>query len=155
MFLLVEAQKSGLVKGESNDKTHKAEIEVLDWSWGMSSSSTLGGAGSALKTSLSELRIVKRVDTASTALMSIMRNNDLIKKAVLTVRKAGGTQIEYFTLTIEKGRITAFDVASDSASGPHLNERFSIAFEKIDVQYTAQDETGARKGASSFSADVR
>ena len=30
--------KIGDIKGESRDKTHKEEIDVLAWSWGMSNS---------------------------------------------------------------------------------------------------------------------
>lgn len=153
MLLLIDGQKTGPIKGESADKTYPGQIDILDWSWGMDSASTLGGAGAGSKTSLSSLRIVKAVDTASTPLMSLMRTGELIKKAVLTVRKAGGVQIDYFTLTIERGRITAYEVASHS--GPELTERLSIAFEKIEVQYFAQDEKGARKGASAFSTEVR
>ncbi len=154
MFLLVDGQKTGPIKGESTDKTYPGQIDVLGWSWGMSSSNAMGGASASAKAALSELRITKSVDAATTALMSVMRSNEVIKKAVLTVRKAGGTQIDYFTLTIEKGRITALDVTSDPAGGPDLLEQMSIAFEKIEVQYYAQDDKGARKGGSTFTTQV-
>lgn len=153
MFLLVEGTKTGPVKGESSDSVYPSQIDVLGWSWGMSSSSAIGGAGGAAKTSLSELRIRKQADTATTALLSVMRTGELIKKAVLTVRKGGGAPIDYFTLTIEQGRITAYDL--ESQAGPVLSEQLSIAFERIEVQYFAQDQKGARKGGSSFVAEVR
>jgi type VI secretion system secreted protein Hcp len=41
--------KLGDVTGESKDKVHKKEIDVLLWSWGMSNSGSAhlgGGAGS-------------------------------------------------------------------------------------------------------------
>lgn len=153
MFLLIEGQKTGAIKGESVDKVYPGQIDVLGWSWGMNSSAAMAGASGGLKTSLSELRIFKSVDAASTPLMSVMRSGELIKKAVLTVRKAGGVQIDYFTLTIERGRITAYEVGAQS--GPDLNEQLSIAFEKIEVQYFAQDDKGARKGGSTFGTEVR
>jgi len=40
--------KIGALKGESRDKVHKDEIDVLAWSWGMSNSGSAhvgGGAG--------------------------------------------------------------------------------------------------------------
>jgi len=107
MFLLVEGQKTGTIKGEAQDEIHQDEIDVMGWSWGMASQSGMGGSGGGLKTSLSELKIVKAVDRASTALMSVMRFGEVIKKAVLTARKSGGGQIEFFKLTIEGGRITS------------------------------------------------
>ena len=43
MFLDIK----GEIKGESQDKTHKDEIDVLAWSWGMSQSGSfhVGGGG--------------------------------------------------------------------------------------------------------------
>lgn len=152
MFLKLESARAGPVKGEARDPVHEGEMTVLDWSWGMRSGA-MSGAGSAVKTALSELRIVKLADSASTGLMSVMRNNDLVKKAVLSVRKAGGTAIDYFVVTVERGRITSYEVdsASDAAE---LTETLLIAFEKIEVEYHSQDATGARLAGSTFSADV-
>ncbi len=154
MFLKVEGSRSGVVKGEANDSTHTNEIDILDWSWGMRSSNAMGGAGAAGKTAMDALNITKCVDSASTALMSVMRNNELIKKAVLTVRKAGNKPIEYFIVTIENARITSYDVCNDSGTVPRLLEKLSLSFQKISIDYYPQDATGARKGGSNFSADV-
>jgi type VI secretion system secreted protein Hcp len=153
MFLKLEGARTGVVKGESTDSAHDKEMQVLGWSWGMSTSQTVGGAGAGSRSSLSVLRISKLVDTASTALMSVMRNNELIKSAVLSVRKAGGVQIDYLIITVKGGRITSYDIAAPS--GPVVTEEFSIAFEEIEVQYHEQDSKGARKGSSSFVAEVR
>ncbi len=153
MLLLVEGQRTGVIKGESFDKVRPGEIEVNGWSWGMTTGSAMGGAGSGLKTSLSELKITKVVDKASTALMSVMRTNEVIKRAVLTVRKGGGVQVDYFRLTIERGRITSLELGSPS--GPELTEQLSIAFEKIEVEYFEQDDKGGRKGGSAFETEVR
>ena len=154
MFLLVEGQRTGTIKGESVDKVHTGEIDIAGWSWGMSTGAAMGGgAGTGLKTSLSELRVSKVVDCSSTALMSVMRNGELVKRAVLTVRKSGGTQLDYFTLTIERGRITSYEMGSPG--GPELDETLSIAFEKIEVEYFEQNEKGVRKGAAAFTAEVR
>ena len=40
--------KLGDIKGESQDKSHKDEIDVLAWSWGLSQSGTMHlGTGAA------------------------------------------------------------------------------------------------------------
>src|SRR5512146_2262339 len=90
MFLKIESARQGAIKGEAQDENHKDEIDVVNWSWGMEAKTALSGGGASPKATLSELSIVKQVDSASTGLMSAMRNNELISKAVLTVRKAGG-----------------------------------------------------------------
>lgn len=154
IFLQLESQRAGAIKGESTDPAHPGEIQVTDWSWGMTGSPAMGGAGAALKTALSELHVYKRADTATTALMAVMRNNDIVKKAVLSVRKAGGTPIDYFVVTVQQARITSYEVRSRSEVDPFLHEHFTLAFQKIEVAYCAQDEKGAKKGASVFVGDV-
>jgi type VI secretion system secreted protein Hcp len=155
IHLKLEGKTSGAIRGESNAPAHLGEIEVSAWSWGMSGASALGGAGTASRAALSELRITKRVDTASTALMTVMRNNEQIKKAVLTVRKSGSSPpIDYLTVTIERGRLTAFDLGTVAPDASELVEHLSIAFEKIEIAYSGQDEKGAKKAASTFTADI-
>lgn len=155
MFLKLDSQRAGVVKGESEDPSHPGEIQVDDWSWGMSGTPGLGAGSAGLKTALDELHIHKRVDSASTALMSVMRNNDLIKKAVLSVRKSGGKPIDYLVITIEKARITRYEVRSAQGDGPRVQEHLALAFEKIDIAYYEQDAQGQRKGASNFTTEVR
>src|SRR3954453_24235257 len=121
MFLKVKGAKHGPINGEAQDGTHKNEIEVLAWSWGMQGKASLGGGGASGKATIRELRITKRVDKASTALMAAVRNNEAIKEAVLTVRKIGKTPLEYLTIKIEDGRVLSIDVeAGDAANNPGL-----------------------------------
>ncbi len=156
MFLRVEGGKQGLIKGEVVQPDHLNEIEVTGWSWGMDGSSTAFGQASA-RTSLQELVIHKRVDSASTALMSALRNNEVIKKAVLSVRKAGGgAAVEYFHITIEKARLVAHRVGSAGvAAGPELHEEVRFAFWKVQVEYRPQDPTGGGRGVSTFETEVQ
>ncbi|MDB5876219.1 MAG: Hcp1 family type secretion system effector [Ramlibacter sp.] len=149
MFLKVETARQGVVKGESADKQHSQEIDVLAWSWGMRAQSALSGGGASSKATLDELRITKKVDSASTALMSTMRSNELIKKATLTVRKAGGDPIEYMKITLQDARITQLGVESEEHE---LVERMSIAFQRINVQYVPQGQDGQVRGSMTFEA---
>jgi type VI secretion system secreted protein Hcp len=155
MFLKIESARQGAIKGEAQDDNHKDEIDVADWSWGMEAKTPLSGGGASPKATLSELSIVKQVDSASTGLMSAMRNNELISKAVLTVRKAGGVPHEYLKIRIEKGRITSIDVDTSNfpASG-QLSERLSLAFQKISVEYIPQGADGHPRGSMLFDAEI-
>ncbi len=155
MFLRLEGQKTGIVKGESNAPNHLEEIEILGFDWGMSSTGAFSGRGAATKAALNELRLTKNTDAASTQLMSVMRNNELIKTAVLSVRKAGvSPPFDYLKITIQRGRISSLTIANDSPGLPELFERLSIAFEEIEVEYAAQDPGGGKKASSLFNASV-
>ena len=151
MFLSVSGAKSGPIAGEAQDSKHKNEIEVLGWSWGLAGKSSLGAGTATGKATMRELRIIKRVDKSSTALMSALRTNELIKKAVLTLRKTGKTPLEYLIITLENGRVMALDIdAGDAANSPTLVERVSISFSKISVEYTPQGPDGQPLGGTTF-----
>ena len=89
MFLKVTGQRTGEILGESNDKVFANQIDVQDWSWGMTAPTAIGGQRTG-RVQIQELKIVKGVDRASTALMAVMNTNETLTTAVLTVRKAGG-----------------------------------------------------------------
>jgi type VI secretion system secreted protein Hcp len=151
MFLSVNGARSGQIAGEAQDQKHKNEIEVLGWSWGMQGKSSLGGGLATGKATIRELRITKRLDKSSTALMAALRTNEQIKKAVLTLRKVGKDPLEYFKITIEDGRVLALDIeAGDAANSPSLVERVSFTFNKISIEYTPQGNDGQPLGSTSF-----
>ena len=154
MFLKVEGAKQGPIKGESTEPKHADEIEVSGWSWGMDGNATAFGASSA-RTTLQELIVRKRVDSASTGLMSALRNNEVIKKAVLSVRKAGGVALPYMTITVEKARVISHHVGTVVDDEPELTEEIRLAFFKVLVEYRAQDAKGAGKGVNSFETEVQ
>jgi type VI secretion system secreted protein Hcp len=151
MFLSVKGAQHGQISGEALDSQHKGEIEVLGWSWGMQGTPSLGGSSPSGKSTIRELRIVKRVDKASTALMSALRTNETIKQAVLTLRKAGKTPLEYLKITIEQGRIVSLEIeAGDTSGSSTLVEKVSFSFNKIEVEYTPQGADGQPQGGTTF-----
>lgn len=151
MFLSVKGAKSGQINGEAQDQSHKNEIEVLAWSWGMQGKPSLGGGAASGKATVRELRITKRVDKSSTALMWALRTNELINEATLTLRKIGKKPLEYLKIKIQNGRVMAIDLeAGDASSSPALFERVSFSFNKISIEYTPQGPDGAALGATSF-----
>jgi type VI secretion system secreted protein Hcp len=155
MFLMVKGAKHGLIKGESQDGQHKGEIDVLSWSWGMQGRPTLGGGTATGKATIHDLKIVKNVDSASTALMLALRTNEPIQKAVLTVRKAGKGQLEYLKVTIEQGRVTSLtidvvDKAGVPQGAPEVVERVAFSFNKIEVEYVPQGKDGHPQGGMTF-----
>jgi type VI secretion system secreted protein Hcp len=155
MFLYLEGKSTGVVKGESNVAEHPDEIEISEWSWGMTGSTALGGAGAAVKTALSEIRFGKGTDRSTTQLMSVMRSNEIIKKAVLTVRKAGAVPpVDFLVVTIQNGRLTSHTIGTETPDSPTLVESFSIAFEEIEVKYAPQLGAGGKSAQLTFSARV-
>src|ERR1700674_1270308 len=98
MFLLLDG-----IKGESADKTHKGEIDVLAWSWGLSNTGSFhqGEGGGAGKANFQDISFTKWVDKASADLLYHSASGKHVAKAKLTVRKAGENPLEYLTYEFE------------------------------------------------------
>lgn len=155
MFLKVTSQRSGVLLGESSDKTFQNHIELVDWSWGMSAPAAMDSKPG--RTLLQELKVAKLVDRSSTGLMSLLDHNDNIKEVLLSVRKAGGaTPLTYWVLKLGMARITSYSVVSDvsEAGAPVLTEHLSFAFKTLEISYTPQLTTGSGSGVSTFSTET-
>ena len=147
MFLKLDA-KSGAIEGESADDKHANEIEVLSWSWGMSQSGSAhsgGGAGSG-KVNVADLQITKYIDKSTPTLMKVCCKGEHIKTATLTVRKSGGTPVEYVKLKMKNCMISSLS-SGGSGGGDRLTETLSLNFEEFQYEYTPQ-EADQSAGAS-------
>jgi type VI secretion system secreted protein Hcp len=146
------------VTGEATDADHKGEIEVVSWSWGLQSSRDVATGMAAAKFKLTELRIVKRIDRSSPALMNLVKNNKVAASATLTMRKAGGTQLPFFKVELKKVRVTSINLESTNSVGDpstDMIERVELGFEHVTVTYTPQSDTGAKGGGDvTFDADA-
>ena len=155
MFLKVEGAKQGAIKGESSDPKHLGEIEIAGFQWGMEANATAFGTSTA-RTTFQELVVRKHVDSASTGLMSALRSNEVVKKATLSVRKAGGASpVPYLVITLEKARVVAHRLNNVVDAHPQLTEEFRLAFFKIQIEYRTQGDDGASKGVNTFDAEVQ
>jgi type VI secretion system secreted protein Hcp len=151
MFLSVKGATHGVINGESLDDKHKGEIEVLGWSWGIQGKASLDSGSASGRATIRELHVIKRVDKASTALMGAVRTNEVIKEAVLTLRKSGKGALEFLKITIEQGRLMSIEIdAGDAQGGSALVERVTFSFNKVSVEYTPQGADGQPQGSTQF-----
>jgi type VI secretion system secreted protein Hcp len=135
--------KIGALKGESRDKVHKEEIDVLAWSWGMSNSGSAqqGSGAGAGKVNVQDLSFTKYIDKSSPDLMLATCNGKHYPQAVLTVRKAGEQPLEYLLITMEEVLISSISTGG-SGGEDRLTENVTLNFAKVKVQYKEQTPTG-------------
>lgn len=135
--------KIGDLKGESHDKTHKEEIDVLAWSWGMSNSGNThtGGGSGAGKVNVQDLSFTKYIDKSSTDLMLACCNGKHFPTTKLVVRKAGETPLEYLTITLTDSIITSLSTGG-SGGEDRLTENVTLNFAKVEVDYVEQTAKG-------------
>jgi type VI secretion system secreted protein Hcp len=152
VFLSVQTKRAGKVKGEVTTEGHEEQIQVLRWNWGVSANTAIGSNERTARRVYRQLIVTKAIDSASTALLSALATNDEIKEAVLTMRKAGGEALDYFTMTLNGARVVAVDI--DVAEDGRPVERVSIAFTKIGIAYQPQEGAGLGSGTFSFDDEV-
>ena len=141
--------KLGTLKGESVVKGFEDQIQLLSWGWGMTQSGTThtasgGGAG---KVDVSDLQISKHVDAASPMLALACCKGTHYDSATLTMRKAGGTALEYVTITLTDLIVTSYSV-SEGGGGDLLTDTFTLNFAKYKYSFQPQDNKGAKKGGA-------
>lgn len=135
------------IEGESRDDKHGKEIDVLAWSWGASNSGSahVGGGAGAGKANFQDLSITKYVDKSSPTLFDHVAKGTHIDSAILTVRKAGGTPLEYVIITMTECMITSISTGG-SGGEDRLTENISINFAEVGLDYQMQDAKGAKSG---------
>ena len=141
--------KIGDIEGESKDKGHPNDIDVLAWSWGLSNSGSAhmgGGAGSG-KASVQDLSFTKYVDASSNALIDAACTGQHYPEAKLVVRKAGGTPLEYIVITLSEVLVTSVSTGG-SGGEDRLTENVTLNFAKFKFSYQPQDDKGAKKGGT-------
>ena len=152
VFLSVQSKRAGKLKGESSAVDHKDEMVVHGWNWGVFSPSALGSSQATGRRSYKNLVVTKRIDTATTALMSVLATNDEVKEAKLSMRKAGEGQRDFFTITLSQARVTSFDI--ECGENGDAVERVSFSFNKVQVDYERQQTSGQRGGGTSFQDEI-
>jgi type VI secretion system secreted protein Hcp len=135
-------------KGECTDAKHKDEIEVLSWSWGMTQSGTshAGPGSGAGKVQVQDITFVKQVDKATPNLIKLCCSGKHFSKARLTIRKAGGTAVEYVKLELSDGLVSGISYTNKQGD-EQLTENVTLNFASFKLEYTPQTATGAA-GAS-------
>ena len=133
------------VKGESQDSKHKDEIQLESWSFGESQggSFAFGGGGGAGKVSMQDFHFVMKVNKSSPVLFLKCANGEHIKSAILTCRKAGKDQQEFYKVVFGDILVSSFQT-SGSGSGDALPmEQISLNFATIELEYKQQKPDGS------------
>lgn len=152
VFLAIQSKRAGKIKGEAASVDHKDEISVSTWNWGVAASSALGSTQATARRSYRNLVVSKRIDSATTALLSVLATNDEIKEAKLSMRKAGEGQRNFFTITLNNARVTSVELSCNDAG--ELSEVVTLSFNKVQVDYEIQQSTGQRGSGFSFQDEI-
>lgn len=129
------------IDGESPDKKHPNEIQLLSWSWAADQPGTMstGGGGGTGKAQFAPLTVTKYYDKASPLLADRCSSGEHIKKATLIGRKAGKEQQEYLKFELTDVLISSVSIGGNTEQPI---ETVSIHYSKWQFDYAEQKADG-------------
>jgi type VI secretion system secreted protein Hcp len=145
------------IQGESQDKTHKNEIQLESFSWGAIQSGTAshGGGMGAGKVNMQDFHFVMQINKASPKLMLSCCQGEHIKNAILTCRKAGKEQQEYLKITFTDLLVSSYQTAGSGQTDVVPMDQVSLNYTKIEMEYKEQKPDGTLGGAIKAFYDMK
>ena len=141
MFLKISG-----IKGESTDDKHRDSIDVLSWSWGMSTGTGRVKKGTIAPKCIQDLQLTKFVDSSTPALIMNGVLGETAKEATLTVRKPGSSskdqQQEYLVIKMENVMVTSYQTGGSSGDNQPLVDTVVLSFSSIQGEYRPQKPDG-------------
>jgi type VI secretion system secreted protein Hcp len=137
------------VKGETTDKGHKDEIEMLGFSHGISqpTSSSRSSAGGATTERCihQDFNFTKMMDLSTCDLIQYCCSGKSIKTVTVSCYRAddSGKDILYIKYTMKKCIVSSISVGG---SGDTPTENISLNYASIEWDYTQQKEGGGSAG---------
>lgn len=131
------------IEGESADRDHKGEIEILSWSWGETNLGDTGGGAGGGKVSIQDFNFTANFNKASPVLFLSCASGRHIKQGVLTGRsdRLGG---EFYKVTFTDILVSSYQTGGSSEALP--TDQFSLNFAKIEYNGNTFDVRGGEVG---------
>jgi len=150
------------VRGEMKRDGKTDQIEVRSFEFGVEVARDGASGQASQRRRYTDVTFTKLVDRSSPSIQQLLATNGKIKKATLTVEKAGdkdadGKPLIYYRLILSDAYISSYKICGeelDDEFGTIPRDEFSINFRKIDVEYTEQHRSGGGAGAVMFSDEL-
>ena len=140
------------IEGESKDRQHSREIDVLSWNWAFAVSGPTSGTGRGTRGPLvSGITFSHYIDNASPKLMKACLAQSHILRAKLSVRPEAPSTFDNFTLALDD--VTVKSVNQLALEGCNRTiETVVIEFKKVTEEYTPtrQDGTPGQKVSTTY-----
>ena len=149
--------KIDVIPGESLDAKHKGEIDVLSWSWGETQAGTAaarGGLGAG-KIQFRDVGITAKLSKASPILFQDCAMGRHYNQAVLTARKAGKGQQEFYIMKFYDVVVTSYQSGGSATGNEVPIDQFTFNFGKVEIEYKPQKPDGSLDAGIFGKWDVR
>ena len=136
IFLKLTDGANVLIKGESVVKGHENEIEVQSFSWGESRDAGV--------TDPQEMAFVTPVSVASPTIARLCADGTPLGTGELTLSAASlkGTTSEVLMIKLATVTLGSYQLGA-AESDPEMTDRFTLAFEKMEITKRRQNPDGS------------
>jgi type VI secretion system secreted protein Hcp len=137
------------IEGESQHAKHKNEIQIESFSFGETQSGTFreGGGGGAGKVAMQDFHFTMKLSKASPKLALACATGEHIGKAVLTCRKAGKEQEEFYKVTMSDLLVSSYQTSGHGEANFYPTDQVSLNFAKVEWEYKEQTPKGGTSGS--------
>ena len=144
------------IAGESKDSKHAGQIDVLNWGYAVSQSSSAntGGGVGVGKAHFSELVFTHYIDKSTPNLMKYCASGKHVPSVELSCCKVGDGQQEYMKVVMTDVLITHVRPTGDSSS-PRVMEEVGLSYSTIKVEVKEQNANGSMGAAVTGAWDVK
>lgn len=153
------------LEGESKDAKHKGEIDIdgFEIQVRQPKSPPTGSGSGAGRAVFGDFHFQLQFSKASPKLFLACATGKHFEKAIVSCRKAGGTQEEFLKITMTEVVVRRIErqVEAESASRtvhsnkPELVERFALRYSRIEQEYRSQKPDGSMDAWVKVGYDVK
>ena len=145
------------IDGESLQKGHEKELELMSFSWGEQNTGSFAGnqGGGSGKVSMQDFHYTIPVNKSTPKLFLACATGEHIKSATLTCRKAGKDQQEYLKWSFSELLVSSYQTGGTAHSDVVPLDQISINFTEAQIDYKEQKADGTLGGAVTTKYNVK
>lgn len=143
------------IQGDATSDGHTNEIELTGWHFGGTNAGGFGVSGpggGAGKVQVNDFVFTMHADKAAPKLFEAMATGKHIPNAVLSVRKAGGSAVDFLKITLTNNLVSGFHT---SGNGLLPDIEVSLNFAKIEMEFKTQNNDGTAGGSVKAGYDLQ
>lgn len=143
------------IQGDATADGHKNEIELTGWHFGGTNAGGFGHSGpggGAGKVQVNDFVFTMHADKSAPKLFEAMATGKHIPKAVLSVRKAGGSAVDFLKIDLDKVLVSSFHTTGNGLL-PAIE--VSLNFAKIEFEFKTQNDDGTAGGSVKSGFDLQ
>jgi len=143
------------IPGDATADGHTNEIELTGWHFGGTNAGGFGVSGpggGAGKVQVNDFVFTMHADKSAPKLFEAMATGKHIPNATLSIRKAGGSAVDFLKVDLTKILVSSFHT---TGNGLLPGIEVALNFAKIEMEYKTQNDDGTAGGSVKSGFDLQ